>query len=385
MDISPQEYQENSTSPVIDQRLDYVDGLRALAALYVLSGHMFSKSWLSNPSALPESLELKILAKFLAQGHFAVSLFIVISGFCLMLPVLKNNHFLMGGPVRFIKKRAWRVLPPFYSAFFLSVGILLISLNVSTTGSLSAFNSPISWEVFVTHLFLVHDLFGSTLIQNNGPLWSVGVEWQIYLLFPILLFGWRYLGALKTTIMVVFVTYILIFTVRNTTLFPIQYVALFTFGMLAAEIAYGDSPKKWIDPQKVYWIQISLGLFAVVASVCLSLGWAKALNYISALDLLIGLSALCLLVAASQPKHTLIRRFLSSRLLVFIGSFSYSLYLIHYPLIELLSQYLFYPLRLGEKGLFLAYGFVGLPIILSLSYLFFLFTERPSTLKAKTI
>lgn len=386
MDTDSPEIQEisqlNPPSPLVNSRLDYVDSLRALAALYVVSVHMFPRAWLSTPTSLPNTWALNILAKFLAQGHFAVSLFIVVSGFCLMLPALKNQLYLKGGFIRFLKKRSWRILPPFYVAFLLSAALLFVSLD-EKTNSLYGFNAPISWENFIAHLFVVQNLFGS--IQSNGVLWTIGVEWQIYFLFPILLFSWRYFGGIKTTGTLVLITYILIITTPLESLFPIQYILLFAFGMLAAEIVYGFQTKKISNLYNINWLQVSLGLFTTVCVVCISLGWSKASYYIEYLDLLVGIAVLCLLVAASLPKHILIRQFLSSKILVFIGSFSYSLYLIHFPLLNIISQYVFPPLKLGEIHLFLAYLFIALPTILGLSYLFFLYVERPSMMKSKAI
>ena len=168
-------------------------------------------------------------------------------------------------------------------------------------------------------------------------------------------------------------------------LYLIYPTYLLAFGMLAAEVVYGYQTEKINNLYNIDWLQVSLGLFTTVCVVCISLGWHNASYFIEYLDLLIGIATLCLLIAVSRPKHILIRQFLSSKILVFIGSFSYSLYLIHFPLINIISQYVFFPLKLGETYLFLAYLFVALPAILGLSYLFFLYIERPSMMKSKTI
>ncbi|MDE3231488.1 MAG: acyltransferase family protein, partial [Chloroflexota bacterium] len=64
-------------------RLGYVDGLRALAALYVVVGHCMATVW---PFQAPDGIAGP-LANLLQFGHYAVSAFIVLSGFSLMLPV----------------------------------------------------------------------------------------------------------------------------------------------------------------------------------------------------------------------------------------------------------------------------------------------------------
>ena len=140
-----------------------------------------------------------------------------------MFPALKNELYLRGGFIRFLKKRSWRILPPFYAAFLLSAVVLFLSLD-EKTNSFYGFNAPISWKIFIAHLFVVQNLFG--LIQSNGVLWTIGVEWQIYFLFPILLLSWRYFGGIKTIVALVFITYILIITTPLESLFPIQYILL---------------------------------------------------------------------------------------------------------------------------------------------------------------
>lgn len=94
---------ETSLAPV---RLDYLDGLRALAALYVVLHHAWLTIWSAEYYKQPVGV-LAALTGWLAYGHFAVSAFIVISGFSLMLPVARGG-VLKGGARRFFKKRARR-------------------------------------------------------------------------------------------------------------------------------------------------------------------------------------------------------------------------------------------------------------------------------------
>ncbi|HEV8551621.1 MAG TPA: acyltransferase family protein, partial [Polyangiaceae bacterium] len=66
-------------------RLAYLDSLRALAALYVVAFHCvlgFAAKDLSGP--------WRILRRACAFGHEAVAIFIVLSGYCLMLPVIRR-------------------------------------------------------------------------------------------------------------------------------------------------------------------------------------------------------------------------------------------------------------------------------------------------------
>lgn len=116
-------------------RLEFLDGLRGLAALYVVLSHV----WLAertgwNPHAetgyvvdpgLPHGLHRAI--NLLQYGHYAVVIFIALSGFCLMLPVARSSEgTLKDGAANYFKRRFLRILPPYYAAFGLL--LLLIAL-----------------------------------------------------------------------------------------------------------------------------------------------------------------------------------------------------------------------------------------------------------------
>ena len=101
-------------------RLAYLDGLRAVAAAYVVMFHAvlgFSALGLSGP--------WRLLRRAFAFGHEAVAIFIVLSGYCLMLPVVRKDAARL--PVdfkRFVGRRAFRILPPYFMALLFSLGLM---------------------------------------------------------------------------------------------------------------------------------------------------------------------------------------------------------------------------------------------------------------------
>jgi peptidoglycan/LPS O-acetylase OafA/YrhL len=92
--------------------LDHLDEVRAAAALMVICTHAWLQVW--NPDGRHVS-RLGSLIEWLVWGHFAVGLFIVISGFCLMLPVVRTGNVLRGGARSFISRRARRIVSPLLS------------------------------------------------------------------------------------------------------------------------------------------------------------------------------------------------------------------------------------------------------------------------------
>jgi peptidoglycan/LPS O-acetylase OafA/YrhL len=97
--------------------LNYLNGLRAVAALYVLLHHAILQVNISSSS----SGIVNWLHAIFEHGRFAVDLFIVISGFCLMLPVIQNDGVLKKGALNFFVRRAKRILPTYYLAMGLSL------------------------------------------------------------------------------------------------------------------------------------------------------------------------------------------------------------------------------------------------------------------------
>lgn len=87
--------------------LTHVEGLRALAALVVYVNHAYAQSWNPILKEYPEG-PLSLFTYSLVAGHFAVSVFIAISGFCLALPVIDSGDQLRGGTKNFFLRRARR-------------------------------------------------------------------------------------------------------------------------------------------------------------------------------------------------------------------------------------------------------------------------------------
>jgi peptidoglycan/LPS O-acetylase OafA/YrhL len=99
--------------------LDFIEGMRATAALVVLLNHGYAQIWDLALKQFPPH-RYAVLTYAMVTGHLAVSVFICISGFCLMLPVARGDGALKGGPLLFFKRRARRILPPYYAALLLS-------------------------------------------------------------------------------------------------------------------------------------------------------------------------------------------------------------------------------------------------------------------------
>ena len=95
------------------------------------------------------------------------------------------------------------------------------------------------------------------------------------------------------------------------------------------------------------------------------------------LDLPVSLAAAAILVGAARSEPSRLRSTLGAKPLAAIGLFSYSLYMIHYPLADVLCQYLLRPLHLRETALEAALLVIVIPIVVLSAWGFYWAFERP--------
>src|SRR5882724_8311244 len=159
-------------------RLAYLDGLRASAALYVVLFHAVIGF------AVQLSGPFKVLRLVFGFGHEAVAIFIVLSGYCLMLPVARSaNAELRSGFWGYLGRRAFRILPPYFAALVFSVLLIVVVPVLRHGGSGTIWDDSlpgVGLGPIASHLLLVHNWFPAWAYQINGPRWSVASEWQIY-------------------------------------------------------------------------------------------------------------------------------------------------------------------------------------------------------------
>lgn len=375
-------------------RLGFLDGMRGLAALYVLLVHVRQQwdwklverngvlGWHGEP--LPHALEAFL--RLFDYGHFAVAVFIVLSGFCLMMPVARAiDGRLPGGVGKYIYRRARRILPPYYAALLLSLALVAsVPMLRHANGTKSDLLLPaFTPGVVISHLLLLHNTSPAWIDKINTPMWSVPPEWQIYFLLPLLLLPvWRRFGlaAVNVAVCVLSIGPHLLLHGRIDFATP-WYLALFTFGLTAAAIRF--SPKTHLARlrERVRWGWLSLFLWALfLALIAWRPEWSLSRLYLT--DPLVGICAAASILFLSQfvghAAHTgpIVLRALESRPVVWLGSFSYSLYLVHYPLLPLIHAGI-QSLSMPPTVAFAALALLGVSIPLAVAYLFHLAFERP--------
>jgi peptidoglycan/LPS O-acetylase OafA/YrhL len=373
-----------------NNNLLYIDGLRAIAAIYVLLHHAVLQYFEVGPEGLHGLQKGVIYALY--QGQLFVDLFIVLSGYCLMRPVIKAGYELQGGSLVFFKKRILRILPPYYLAMVMS--LILIWLFVGKeTGTHWDVSIPVDLWSIVLHLFLVHDVFSAQAFTINHSFWSISVECRIYILFPLMVYLWIKRGpwyTLSLFVVVSILIYQLLYMFQDKThavnLYTpgfSPYVILFIMGMLAADFTV-PAGKLAVYLNKVNWglMLIASVIVFMVTRVVINKFHVDAQTFTYQLiNIAFGLICFVLLILCANPAnnkiHLMIRDALSWKPLAFIGTFAYSTYLVHAPVIQLLTQYLVAPLQLSRFNASMVLLLLCLLVILPVFYLFFVFCERP--------
>jgi peptidoglycan/LPS O-acetylase OafA/YrhL len=302
-----------SSGDGLDRRIAYVDGLRAIAVLAVVASH--AAKWAS-------SLHEGVLANAWSDGAPGVDLFFVLSGFCLSYPFLRAARargaatFNIGG---YFARRVVRIIPPYYLA------ILVLGLGLAWAAHAGLFvsfgvgASPPTWlDVIKQALFLDRQV-----TYVNTSFWTLAIEWRWYFLFPLCLWLWTRSSR-------AFVALVAACAVgaawTHASGWDLLALPAFLLGIIAADIELAQRPIG----------RVALLMLALSLCIAVVLDPAYVLGY--ALQQPIGWQLASFFLVVSAGSVPLLRSTLSLRPLVWVGIASYSIYLVHEPIIELFAR-----------------------------------------------
>ena len=302
-----------------------LDGIRGLAALFVVLNHIFERAW----PGYPAGNHAPFWAAWLIYGRGGVAIFIILSGFSLGLHPARSGWRLKS-IATYAHRRAWRILPPYWAALGFS---LVMSWYV-----LARPHSPVpNGKSVVVYGLLVQDVFPAR--TPNLAFWSIAIEVQLYVLLPLLLLLARRVSAraMAGLVAAIVVTIGVLgphVALMNTALvkFTPDLAVLFAVGLLASGIVTAGERTR-SRPWAGY--ALAAAVPAIVLMVVKGSVWSN-LNLFW-LDLAWAPAIGCFVTAVATSRPRFVVRLLDSRLPRRLGSCSYSLYLTHWPIVAAVS------------------------------------------------
>lgn len=321
----------------------------------------------------PESRSFYLLFP-LTYGWAGVAVFFVISGFCIHLNFMRNRE--QGwGP--FFVRRFFRIYPTYLVVFLFF--FFLWGWHSRQDAARQLF----------THVLCIHNLDGQTVFGISPAFWSIAVEIQLYLLYPVLLLitkirGWRWGLWLCFLMEGVVNTWTAVSEIIQAPPLPVWFTfapfSLWFSWAVGARLAdcYLERKESWLA-RMPFWPWLFLAL---------SSGWFKPLDAFKFM--------LWAILAAVVVERFMTQRWrvpekgvggMTWKHLAALGIVSYSFYLLHQPFVgltwglvaKLFSDPQVHPLTRAGLGLF------WYPVLFWFSFLSYRFLEKPSILIGKQI
>jgi peptidoglycan/LPS O-acetylase OafA/YrhL len=362
-------------------RLVFLDGIRALGSLYVVFHHCCQIY--QDPNVLPRYGYYPFIP-WLLRGR-SVAVFMVLSGFCLMLPVAKSTAgTLRDGFWGYLRRRGRRILPPYYVSVALTLALIALVPGMNrASGEFWGRALPVFTRGnLLSHALLLQSLSPAWNYRINPPLWTLGTEWALYFIFPLVLLPiWRRFG-LVTLVLAGIVIGFMPHALLGKTAWHFDwacpwFIGLFAIGMAGAVLQVGPNLSK----NAVTLRRLAAGPWA---AAILAAGFAVLWRYRVAMDFLFAASTIWVILrCGSKPgEHGL--AFVQSSLtallqwppMLALGRFSYSVYLIHGPVLMLIYR------RIDSLGLTAnaraaVMFLLAPPVALAVAWLFHRAVERP--------
>ncbi len=353
-----------------------------MAMLMVYGCHMYM--FAHNPALVVPLFGHQVdVFRVFTQFPTGVDLFMVLSGFCLFLPVCKTEKALQKWHWQeFYKRRVRRIALPYYAAILYSIGLPYVLVILY-----QLLNQPANWPpleapgVYLAFLLFAHTLFLSTFGHINGALWSMGLEAQFYLMFPLVIWGYRRFGLWVLGGMIaVSIVYRIIASVMTASMDEHeQFLAAafflgrwmqFALGMGAAKLVvnYRQAGR---ERSAAWGTTVALGAVALFSVTCAT---TPDLSWLRSLLLGVAFSGLAIALCIST---TPLRALFENRFMTWLGYVSYSLFLLHWPTGYYLSEFCKKALHVTGLTEFFLLLTVGFAVTLGISYLFFLLAEKP--------
>ena len=324
-----------------------IDGLRGISIICVLLFH----------AKIP----------LFSGGFFGVDIFFVISGYLItniILNLYNTNKF----DIKFFyERRIRRIIPALYVVLiFLCVySYFFQSPYFSKDLSQSIFFTPIFLQNFLNLYESVHYFSLSYDFKSLGHTWSLSIEEQFYVLYPIFFlilvkFSKKYL---KICLTILFILSLLIYIYMGT---DNSRVYFFFSPSRIWEILAGCLLAININVNKKSKFYTLVGALLIIFSII----FEEFFNQQLLLRITVVLGTVIILLNSSDSKECIVSNILKNKILVFFGLISYSLYLWHVPIYSIYRDFFTFELNIVQN-------FILITSAIFISYLSFKFIETP--------
>lgn len=370
-------------------RLQSIDVWRGLAALAVIAIHMRHDA----PGGFREH-PFFILWFLSEYGYLGVSLFVVISGFCIHRNSARNaarhgTHALDW--MAFWRRRFWRLYPTYLAAivFTWAVGRWVLDVHHHDTAGFG-------WDL-ATHLLLIHNLTEEfSTGMGNGVFWSLGMEEQLYGLYVILFLLVRNGGYFAAVWMAAAVSLgwrlavpwlaevqwdVGPFHLGSWYHWPFFYWFHWALGALAVDAHEGNVRlPRWCSSWRsatglglagLALNRVAMDLVAGALERNMPELWTSTLHHVG--EMVLALAFFCMVNAGLRNEMAGAFPSMLARIIGPLGRMSYSIYLVHVPVLMSLEHW--YPLPPTPAG-WVVRGLIYWPVILTVSFVFHRLVER---------
>lgn len=331
-----QEISRAQTEVEIQHRMPSLDGLRALAILLVIPHNI---DFLQAPISLllqPESVVMH-------AGWIGVQLFFVLSGFLItgnLLDTQKAQNYYTS----FVARRALRIFPLYYGVL-IATFVIVPALGFTPVRLQATSQHQIWLWTFLTNWFAP----SGAVVFAFGHFWSLAIEEQFYLLWPVTIRRLTAQKVLKLCI-VICVAALAIRAGMVVAGSRDEAIYMFTFSRMDALAGGAAAASVFrIPSMREHFVArlgtyVGLAIFALVAVAGMTRGYFADddVNQILGFSVLaITFAILTLAAAVSSGKQSALVRILSSRALGLVGKYSFGMYVIHLPLHIFVTSVLF--------------------------------------------
>jgi peptidoglycan/LPS O-acetylase OafA/YrhL len=353
-----------------------LDSIRGLSALLIFAFHI---NGYTNPL---DSVVPIALGQFVSHMYIGVDLFFILSGYSLMK--FTRVYAEDSSWISYVRRRFKRVLPAYYSTSCLWLLLPMAKLILISILPLSQFSET---RTLVVDFHMVERLMANFLFLQwflpsrdwvlSGVTWTLVVEVQFYILFPVIIRYCRRLISFRAVFIVSGIAVLLELLFRNNvtaqhvyskTILP--YLSLFLVG---ATLAESERPG-YLPSRFSFWI-ISF-MSSALGFLLIDYRWSPLATDLKAL--FGSLTSICLFYLALNIKvPAMVEKSMSS-----FGMVSFSFYLVHLNISDRVTQLVFRFIH-GAYRVTLA---IGLSFISSLlvAILFYIVVEDWKNLKQRT-